>query len=306
MALAVITGPTGAVGIALVERLLREEYKVYAIVRPNSQRIQNLPVHPNLRIIECDLADLTSSKKEISTKCDVFYHLAWEGTTGIKRDDAYLQNQNIRYALDAVTLASDLKCTTFVGIGSQAEYGLTKETLSSITPEHPKTGYGIAKLCAGQLTRLLAKEKGIHHIWARLLSVYGPYDGESSMIMAAITKMLRGERVQFTKGEQLWDFLYSADAAEALFLLGIKGINGKTYCVGTGTCKPLIEYIQTMHELVNPSAEIGIGEIPYSENQVMNLCADISDLQRDTGFCPKIKFNKGISEVVKHILRSNT
>lgn len=36
---------------------------------------------------------------------DVFYHLAWAGTTGTARDDADLQLKNIEYTLDAVELA---------------------------------------------------------------------------------------------------------------------------------------------------------------------------------------------------------
>ena len=33
-----------------------------------------------------------------------------------------------------------------------------------------------AKLCAGQMTRIACAQKGIQHVWARILSVYGPYD----------------------------------------------------------------------------------------------------------------------------------
>ena len=47
-----------------------------------------------------------------------------------------------------------------------------------------------------------------------------------------------------------------------------------------------------------PGAEIGFGEIPYQEKQVMYLCADISDLEKDTGFAPRVTFAEGIEKTV--------
>ena len=80
----------------------------------------------------------------------------------------------------------------------------------------------------------------------------------------------------------MWDYLYSADAGYAMYLLGEKGVSGKTYCIGGGTARPLREYIEAIRDAAAPGAEIGFGEIPYQEKQVMYLCADISDLEKDT------------------------
>ena len=63
-----------------------------------------------------------------------------------------LQNNNVKYALQAVKAAKELGCTRFVGAGSQAEYGRVEGTLTPDTPAFPENGYGIAKLCAGQMT----------------------------------------------------------------------------------------------------------------------------------------------------------
>ena len=81
---------------------------------------------------------------------DVFFHFAWLGTTGAARNDMYLQNQNVRYALDAVAAAKRFGCHAFIGAGSQAEYGQVEGLLTPETPAFPEMGYGIGKLCAGQ------------------------------------------------------------------------------------------------------------------------------------------------------------
>jgi len=292
----IITGPTGAVGIALINKLIQEGIYVYAVVRPESRRIQNIPIHPQVEIIRSDLSNLPQIKDMITRNCSVFFHLGWDGTFGDSRDDMYLQNKNVEYALTAVDLANDLGCTTFIGIGSQAEYGRVDCKLSGNTPVRPETGYGIAKYCAGRMTQILCRKYNIRHIWVRILSVYGPYDGEKTMVVSSIAKLLNGEKVLFTKGEQIWDFVYSVDAAEALYLLSQYGIDGKTYCLGSGNGVPLADYINIIHDVVNPEVSLGLGEIPYSQNQVMYLCADISELQKDTGFMPHTSFHDGIKQ----------
>ena len=77
------------------------------------------------------------------------------------------------------------------------------------------------------MSRILCEQKQIEHIWTRILSIYGPYDGENTMIMSSIGKLLRGEKPALTKGEQQWDYLYSKDAGYAMYLLGEKGVSGK-------------------------------------------------------------------------------
>ena len=120
----------------------------------------------------------------------------------------FLQNKNIEYTLDAVELAHHFGCSVFVGAGSQAEYGRVEGKLSDTTPTDPETGYGVAKLCAGRMSRVMCASLGIKHIWARILSVYGPYDGDGSMVTSTLKKMLRGEEPELTAGEQMWDYTF--------------------------------------------------------------------------------------------------
>lgn len=294
---AVITGPTGAIGIALISELIRRGIEVTAVVRPDSKRKDRIPVSPLVRIAECDLSQL-AILPEIIDKADVFYHFGWDGTFGNSRNNMHGQNLNVKYALDAVEAAEKLGCKTFIGAGSQAEYGRFEGCLKADTPAFPENGYGIAKLCAGQMTRILCEQKGIQHIWTRILSIYGPFDGAGTMVMSTIVKLLQGEKPSCTLGEQMWDYLYSEDAALAMVLLAEKGVGGKTYCIGSGTARPLREYIEAIRNTAAPEAEIGFGEIPYHEKQVMYLCADISELTEDTGFVPRFTFQEGIVKTV--------
>ena len=298
---AIVTGATGMLALALMRRLTAEQYKIYAVVRPNSGRRANIPVQDNITVVECDLDNISALPEMIEEKCNMFFHFAWDSTYGASRNDMDAQVRNIKASVEAVKAAHKLGCTTFLGAGSQAEYGRTEEKLSAETPTNPENGYGMAKLCAGQMTRVMCRELGIKHIWCRILSTYGPYDGKQTMVMSGILKMLAGERASYTKGEQQWDYLYCDDAAEAFYLAADKGVDGSIYCIGSGKTRPLSEYILAIRDAVDPTLSVGLGEVPYFENQVMYLCADISALTRDTGFVPKYSFEDGIKATVEWV-----
>lgn len=292
---AVITGATGAIGTALINELISNGVEVLVVTRRESKRNGVLPVHPLVKTVFCPLEEIASLEGD-GSPYDVFYHFAWGGTTGKARNDMYLQNLNVRYALDAVKAAKALGCRTFIGAGSQAEYGRTKERMTPQTPVFPETGYGMAKLCAGQMTRELAHSLGLRHIWTRVLSVYGENDGESSMVSSTVKKLKGGERPVFTSGSQSWDYLYSGDAARAFYLLGEKGIDGKTYVVASGKDMPLRNYIEILRDVVSPGAELGFGEYK-TETEPLGIRADISELTLDTGFAPSVDFAEGIRRI---------
>ena len=244
----IISGPTGAIGRALISKYIENGDDVLAICRKGSARKIMLPVSSRFKILELNLADYSNYQISdlFKEKYDCFYHLAWDGTVGFDRQDTEKQTRNIFYSLDAVNLAHRFGCDIFIGAGSQAEYGRVEGKLKPDTPVNPDNGYGIAKLCSGQMTRLLCGQLGMKHIWVRILSVYGPYDGEKSMIISSLRKMLNEEETLFTKGEQKWDFLYCDDAANAIYLLANKGIDKKTYVLGSGKALMLSDYIEIM------------------------------------------------------------
>lgn len=298
-----VTGGTGLTGAALIRYLLACEIEVVALIRKNSARIKYLPKSERLHIISCDMDEYLRIAKELMDykPIDVFFHLAWDGSTIVdkigSRDNMPLQAMNIVYAVNAVELCHIIKCPCFIMTGSQAEFGRLDTILNENTVSIPNSGYGSAKLCAETMTRIMCRSYDIKHIFARLFSVYGPYDGTNSLVYTSILKLLSGERPKYTKGEQEWDFLYSFDAAKALVLLAEKGRDGEMYCVASGESRQLKEYIKTIHKVCNSNIVPVFGEIPYGKNQVMRLGADISKLKADTGFESEYSFEQGIEYI---------
>ena len=125
------------------------------------------------------------------------------------------------------------------------------------------------------------------------------------MVMSTLKKLMAGEKPSFTPGEQIWDYMYSGDAAGALVALAEKGKNGSVYCLGSGDPRPLKDYITEMRDAVAPDAPLGLGDVPYAPKQVMYLCADITNLREDTGFSPSTPFEEGIRRTAEWFAQSN-
>lgn len=295
-----IIGATGAIGTALLDCCIQNQTEAYVLVRPDSKRVERIPKNPFIHLIHCSMENMKNLDVTDIPQIDVFYQFAWKGTHGTDvRNDMNSQIENIQYTLDAVRLAKRLGCSAFVGAGSQAEYGRVEGILKPDTPCNPENGYGMAKLCAGQMSRVECKKLGLRHVWGRIVSTYGPRDGENSVVTVAIRSCLKGETPKFTKGEQLWDYLYSMDAGEAFYLMGKSGKDGAIYVLGSGTTRTLREYLEVICKTANPGVTPVFGAVPYMDKQVMHLQADISALKKDTGFEPKEVFEEGIKKTIE-------
>lgn len=292
----VVTGATGMIGRALINKILSAGDSVVALVNPLSGRLSSVP--SGAEIIKADLSDYKDLNP--AEKADCFIHLAWGKTDCFSRDNVSAQQKNIEYTLAAVRLAKRFGCKSFLGAGSQAEYGVKSVPLAPDTPTEPLSEYGKAKLAAGSAAKKLCADTGLRFNWVRILSVYGEGDSKTTLISYIIDCFLKGVPPVLTKCEQLWDYIYCEDCASAIYLAATRGKNGAIYPIGGGRCRPLKEYVLDAAKAAGYTGEIKFGEKDYYPHQPMFLCADISALTQDTGFTPQYTFKQGIEKVIKY------
>ena len=292
----IVTGATGCVGSAVVRRALAKVISVTCIVHKGTKRLSNLPADDRVKIVECNLSDYATL--QLDGEYDAFIHLSWEKTFGASRDYAEVQTRNIQYTLDSVYLAHRCGCKVFVGAGSQAEYGVQTVDLTPDLPVKPESGYGIAKYAAGKLSAMLCKSLGMRQNWVRILSVYGPNDGENTLISYVIRELKAGRSPELTKCEQIWDYLYADDAGDAILAIAEKGVDGKAYPLGSGKGRRLSEYIEDIRQAINPSVEVKFGVKEYYPHQPMHLVAELSELTKDIDWDAKVSFSEGINKII--------
>ena len=295
----ILTGATGAIGLKLIEELLARSCEVFVLASPGSSRNRFLSSMASSKLCwqECGLADYESFASDL--RFDAMVHMAWSG--GLDRWNIDLNLFSAKQCAMAVRLAARLGCHTFVGTGSQAECGPQTEQLTSDTRCTPDTPFGAAKNLARDLTRIeAARVPQMRYLWARILSVYGPRDRESSMVTTSLRKLLKGDIPAFSNGEQLWDFLYVDDAARALADMLERGHDGQIYILGSGQARPLREYLATMVSPFGINLAQCLGMMESATTTPRFLAADITPLQHHLGWAPQVNFETGVALTVEY------
>lgn len=295
----VLTGATSSIGVALIETcLLNGVEEIVVLVRDNSKNLERIPKDKRIKFIYLDLSMLSEYIPQ-NSDYDCFFHLGWVNTAKECRNDAIKQSVNIGYAIEAVRLAKRFGCRKFIGAGSQAEYGIHQNKKTSIHDElKPFTAYGIAKCAAGKLCEIEAARNELEYSWVRIFSIYGKNDLQETMVKTTIDNLRNNVHCSFTLGTHYWDYLYAKDAGDAFYEIARASHSNKYYCLGSGEAKTIKEYVETIIDIVNPTAKAGFGEIPYPKEGPMSLCADISEIVADTGWMPKVSFADGIRSII--------
>lgn len=294
----VITGADGFIGSHLTKYFIAHSYFVYAIVSPMSQtthRIQNLE---HVCVIAEDLNNYTAISKKVPDSPVAFFHLAWAGVSPEERQSTIFQSENISLSLYAVQLAHLLHAKRFIFPGSTLEYSYCGQLINDSARPSPQNAYGATKISARYLCESLCHELDVPYIYVVITGIYGADRIDNNVITYTIRSLLLHKKPQYTKLEQLWDYIHIDDLTDALLYIAQKGKAGSFYSVGHGDNWPLRNYIEVIHNLIDPSLPIGIGEIPYTSDIIPSSCIDLTALRNDTGFSPRIPFEYGIKGVI--------
>lgn len=288
----VITGANGFLGAALCRNLVVQGVNVIAVVHQKDNHLKDIP---HLKIVSCALSEydkLVNLLNDIK-KIDVFYHLAWAGTSGELRGDLNTQLANIKATCDAVKACREIGCRRFVFAASIMEYEIHAYMQTGNRPAR-STLYSSAKLSADYMARTIANDLDIDYIRAVISNIYGPGEYSARLINTSIRKMLNHEHCAFSPGEQLYDFIYIEDAVDAFLAIGNRGVNNKTYYIGNPVPRKLKDFLYEMRDAVNPDLAIGVGENPFDGVSLSYNEFDTDNLNLDTGFVPQVDFITGI------------
>jgi len=294
-----VTGATGFLGAYLLRRLSGEDVTVAILVRPQSDRWRIQDLCKNLVEIVGDLRYPQDIVKDIKAfGPDTVIHLAWFGVLNPYRNDLS-QLDNISYSISLLRVVYEAGCKTWIGLGSQAEYGPLNMRITENSPTRPSTLYGAAKLCTCLMSKYLCGHLDLRFVWLRLFSAYGPMDDPGWMIPSLILTLLRGERPALTEGAQRWDYLYVTDVVDAIFLSMITPNASGVFNLGSGKTYTVRSIAEQIRDLIDPELPLGFGEVPYRPDQVMHLEAEISRLRQATGWTPRINLQEGLRRTVE-------
>jgi UDP-glucose 4-epimerase len=295
-----VTGGTGFLSAHLLSRLVKETVELGVLIRPSGDlwRIQDLT--DRLQIVRGDLGKISAWQEELRKfHPDVIIHLAWAGVGNKHRNDSQQIDANLMPTVALTRLGIEAGAKTFIGLGSQAEYGPLNKRISEEDVANPTTLYGTAKLAACILMKQLCEQAGVRFAWLRVFSTYGPMEDPDWMIPYLIRTLLGGEKPALTACEQKWDYLFGPDAAEAIWQIALSPNANGIFNLGSGQVYTLRKIVETIRDMIDPALELGFGQVPYRPDQVMHLEADISRLRAATGWTPATPLEEGLRQTIE-------
>jgi dTDP-glucose 4,6-dehydratase len=115
--------------------------------------------------------------------------------------------------------------------GELAADGAFDET----SPYAPSSPYSASKAGADHLVRAWGRTYGLPVIVTHCSNNYGPYQYPEKFIPVVILAALEGRQIPiYGRGDNVRDWLYVEDHAEALLRVAEWGRPGETYCIGGG------------------------------------------------------------------------
>lgn len=217
----------------------------------------------------------------------------------------------------------DKKRFRFLHVSTDEVYGslgLEDPAFSETTPYDPHSPYSASKAGSDHLARAWYSTYGLPVLITNCSNNYGPYQFPEKLIPVVILKALRGEQIPiYGKGENVRDWLYVTDHANALHSVLMKGTPGETYNIGGDNEKSNIELVRYICRILdelrptaeNESIEGGINEyaelITFVEDRPghdLRYAIDASKIRDSIGWAPEEKSDSGLRKTVAWYLEN--
>ncbi len=281
---AIVTGANGFIGKNVVLQLVQKGYFVYAITTdPGAFKDYPADKISNLVLFFEDypkLLDLISERP-----IEMLIHCAWQGVWGPAFKDYELQMRNAVNAGKTMELAAQLQVKKFVLL-STVNVLETKKVINesyAFKKLRPTTNYAMAKLSAEMICRTLSCSNGVEFNCAYIAMVYGEENRSMMVPNVVISKLLAGESPNLIEGNGLYDLIYVEDVAKGLVAIGEKGMNLKSYYLGSRTLRSFKEIFTQVRDILNPNIELRFGVYP-DENHIDYSLVNLDELFEDTGY----------------------
>jgi GDPmannose 4,6-dehydratase len=317
---ALITGITGQDGSYLAEFLLSKGYEVHGMVRrvaleDPAHRLSRLAAVRDRLILHAASIESYASVYQVVAKVvpHECYHMAAQSFVSYSFDDEFSTfNVNINgthFLLGAVkNIAPHCR---FYFAGSSEMFGKAEEVpQNEKTPFHPRSTYGISKVCGFELTRNYREAYGMHASSGILFNHESPrrgYEFVTRKITAGLARILAGQAKELRLGnlEARRDWGHAREYVEAMWLM-LQQPDPDDYVVATGETHSVQEFAELAF------AEAGLDYRDYLRAdpdlfrpaEVNILLGDATKARERLGWTHKTGFRELVREMVVADCRS--
>lgn len=300
-----VTGGAGFIGSEFVREGVKRGYDIVVVDKltyaGDLERLKE--VEENITFYKADITNKEFIEHIFKTeKPKVIVHFAAESHVDRSILDASpFIKTNVEGTQVLLDVAKDIGVDKFINIATDEVYGeLGHEgTFKEDSPLVPNSPYSSSKAAADMLGRAYYKTYKLPVITVRPSNNYGPWQYPEKLIPVVILKAFNNEKIPvYGTGQNVREWLYVSDCAEAIFEITEKGKIGEIYNVGSNQERRNIDVVKTILKILNKNEDL-IEFVKDRPGHDFRYSLDTTKIKNELGWEAKTTFEEGIEKTVK-------
>lgn len=321
-----ITGGAGFIGSHLVRRMVNRYPNTQFVnldaltYAGDTAKLKDIPSQPHYQFVHGDITD-TALVKKLFTQYDFdgVIHLAAESHVdqSIKNPLNFAQT-NVMGTLTLLETArraweGSFEGKRFYHISTDEVYGSlgTEGKFTETTAYDPRSPYSASKAASDHFVRAYYHTYGLPVVLSNCSNNYGPDQYPEKLIPLFIQNIVQQKPLPvYGDGQNVRDWLYVEDHAEAIDLIFSQGKVGETYNIGGNNEIKNIDIVQQLISIADKYLGRPKGYSQKLINYVTDrlghdfrYAIDASKIKNDLNWEPKTSFETGIDKTVLWYLK---
>lgn len=324
-----ITGGAGFIGSAVIREAIKRGHSITNVdcltYAANLTSLATVSEHKNYTFVQQDIRDADAMSHLFKThQPDSILHLAAESHVdrSIDEPSAFIETNILgtyilldasRAYFDGLT-DSRRSRFRFHHVSTDEVYGdldIDAPAFSEQTPYDPSSPYSASKAASDHLVRAWGRTYGLPIIVTNCSNNYGPYQFPEKLVPVVILKALHQQSIPvYGSGQNIRDWLYVEDHANALLTVLQSGKIGETYNIGGNNERTNLDIVKTICRLMDRHVD--------APNEHENLIKFVEDrpghdrryaintekIMRELNVSPSIDFDEGFARTVSWYLNN--
>ncbi|MEM3713879.1 MAG: NAD(P)-dependent oxidoreductase [Nitrososphaeria archaeon] len=294
-----LTGANGFIGSHIIDNLVKDKIYEIGITLRNSSDIWRIKEH--IQKIERFFVDEIDIDEIISNfRPDIVIHLAVYYKKHHTYDDIdEMLGTNVIFPTKILDSMIKNNVQFFINTGTFTEYSVDQNDLTTQSQITPANLYSATKVSFEDILKFYVSNYNLKAVTLKLFAPYGYKDNRKKLIPYLINCALSGKIAETSPGDQIWDFIYVKDVADA-YMKSINYLmnshqNYSTFNIGSGESHSIKEIAEIISSL-GKKLQVNWGAISYDESEIFYVKADITSSRNILKWWPKYNIKEGISE----------
>jgi nucleoside-diphosphate-sugar epimerase len=288
-----LTGATGFLGSALLNRLQKDGHTVTGISEHGNQQ---------KGILAISLLDEKAVFDIVQATCpDIIFHVgAFVDLSREYRVAKECLKTNTIGTLILLEAAKKANVVKMVFASTEEVYGNGPTPYTEDQILNPPSPYAVSKIAAESLLTLYAQENRMSGYIFRIGTMYGADQQKNKFISTLVRQAKTNQEIRIPNAQNQRDYIYVDDVVAAFMqaLVLSEKVPLEVINIGSGVATSMAQFVDSIKETVQSHSVIIDGGVALRPNESPYWLMDISKAKRILRWEPKITLEVGIAKMI--------